>query len=285
MRKSCQFLAGSLLAVATAHSALLYNESFDYSAQLSNNDPIGTGAGGISHFSGNSTALDWVSSGLTHSALNNETGGAIFHDRDSGNRTTSSSDPSFLPLDPFTPSSPGDTFWIAGLIQYNDPGSVTVAFNNGEAVNRWGFGIDSSNNVIAVGAVGAGAATNNDTGVDAVADGSTYLFLARGTVGTGTSPTDSQLDFWFNPSDTSSVGALGGATWSTSGSGSKFGRHNGGGNDTYTTVSYSFNATSSAVDEIRFGNSFEDVIGVPEPGTLSLVGLALGSLLFARRHR
>lgn len=41
---------------------------------------------------------------------------------------------------------------------------------------------------------------------------------------------------------------------------------------------------SNAVDEIRIGDTFNDVIAVPEPGAASLLGIALGGLLLRRRR-
>jgi|GEM_PF-3265016 len=54
----------------------------------------------------------------------------------------------------------------------------------------------------------------------------------------------------------------------------------------YSVVSFGGkNATANpqGIDEIRFGASYQDVIGAPEPGSLALMGI--GGLLIARRRR
>jgi len=55
----------------------------------------------------------------------------------------------------------------------------------------------------------------------------------------------------------------------------------------YSVISFggkNATATPQGIDEIRFGASYDDVIGVvPEPGSLALLGL--GGLLIARRRR
>lgn len=48
---------------------------------------------------------------------------------------------------------------------------------------------------------------------------------------------------------------------------------------------FSSNSDTPKFDEFRLGTTLGDVIAIPEPGTLALVGIALGSLLLFRRRR
>jgi len=51
------------------------------------------------------------------------------------------------------------------------------------------------------------------------------------------------------------------------------------------TLDWSQRNFNPIYDEIRFGTTMESVMPIPEPGTLVLVGIALGSLLLFRRRR
>ena len=148
-------------------------------------------------------------------------------------------------------------------------------FGNTQSVNGIGFGSDSSGNIFLKASNNGGAAEEWDTGLE-VSLGETYLFIVRGTKGSGTSPTKSFVDIWVNPADTSSVAGLGTPTLGT-GTDSKFGRETGAYDSVIVDLSY-----QSRADEIRMGETLNDVI-VPEPATMSL--LALGGLAMIRRRR
>ncbi len=263
----------STLCASFTQAALLYSESFDYGSSTQN-------IVNVSNWVTGSGVVDYDhDGGLSHPQLELESSGSIHHNFASGTRGGTNSDASF---NPFPSDSAGAEYWIAGLLQINNhSGNTQVLFNNGQSVNRWGFGVDGSGNVILRASNNGGAETALDTGIDAAADGSSYLFLSRGTVGTGSSPTNSIVDFWFNPADTSSVANLGAADFST-GADSKFGRDSG----SYNSASISLGFQNRA-DEIRFGESLEDVIGaaIPEPGTFSLLLTAMGCFLLFRRKR
>lgn len=262
-------LAG-LFAASAAQATLLYDQPFDY----------GNSTFVINGFDGWSTGSGVVDydhdGGLDHAAMLGEIGGSMYHDHPSGNR----GGPQPITVNPFPTDTAGEDYWFAGLIQLaNHSGTSRIQFTNGQGVNTIGFGIDQDGDVILNASDNGGAASGIDTGIDAAADGSTYLFLVRGTVGTGTSPTNSTVEFWFNPADTSSVAALGtGANYFTTGADSKFGRDSGA----YSSASVNISFQSRA-DELRIGESLADVIGVPEPGSLALLGL--GTLLMLGRGR
>jgi len=253
-------------------AAVLFEESFEYGGSL---DDIRN----VSTWDTTSGVIDYDPTGLDAPGMNGEAGGSILHNFSGGSRSANLS----ISVDPFPTASAGDEFWFAGLIQLNSltfNNSTGFSFSNGQSVNNMGFFINSSGDVILNASDNGGAASSIDTGEDITATG-TYLFLSRATIGAGPdSDKQSTVDFWFNPTDTSSVAALGAATFST-GADSKIGRSTGA----YSSVSVNFGSENERVDEIRFGESLVDVVGVPEPGTFALVGIAFGTLLLIRRQR
>jgi len=279
MKRTTSLPISLLLAAASSlNAAVIFSESFDYGSS-----DIGNINANLANYSGSTGVIDYdADGGLTSASLNEEAGGALFYNfATSGSRSTLNTDAVF---DPFPSAGAGDTFWIAGLIQYNTLGQVSVLFQNGQSVNRWGFGIDASGNVLLRASDNGGAEAALDTGADAAADGSTYLFLSRATLGSGTSPTASTVDFWFNPADTSSIAALGSPTFST-GADSKIGRDSGA----YTGLTLDPGESPFArIDEIRFGEDLVDAVGVvPEPSAFALLAgfAAFGGLLLRRRLR
>jgi hypothetical protein len=273
MKELTILLVTGAMVAGSVHAELLFEEAFDYG-------PTTDDIENVSNWVTGSNVVKYDhDGGLTHAGIGGETGGSLWHDFASDQRGGDSPDAAF---NPFTGAASGTEYWLSGLIQINNLGETTViGFGNTETVNFWGFGVDAEGDVFLQGSDNGGAANTtgayHDTGIDIVADGSTYLFLSRATKGTGTSPTNSTIDFWFNHSDTSSVGALGGATFTT-GADSKIGRESGAYNVVFAQLAF-----GNRVDEIRFGDSLTDVVAIPEPSTFALLGIALGSLLLFRR--
>lgn len=269
-------LVAILFLTAAAQAGVLYEDGFDYG------DTTGLVKNG---FAGNWSTTSGVlyydhDGGLTHAGLEAEAGGAFYHDFTSGNRSiTNSVDPVF---DPFPGMGAGDALWFAGLIQLaNDSGTTNIQFSNGEGVNAIGFGVDADGDVIVTASLADAGAADHDTGVDAADDGSTYLFLVRGTLGSGPD-TDkaSRIDFWFNPADTSSEGALDTPDWTTGDANSKWGRSTGSYNSAVINASY-----QSRADGLRVGDTLNDVVNLPEPATLGLLALGGAGFMAVRRSR
>lgn len=270
-------LTGSalLFGVQSAAGALIFEEGFDYGASnISNMDDS------LANYTGSTGVIDYVA-GASLLGLGGESGGHLYYNFASADATRQVTNTA-ADFNPFTSAGQGDTFWIAGIIEYNTVGSLEIRFDNGQSVNDWGFGMDASGNVILIGSNNGGAATSLDTGLDASA-GNTYVFLSRTTLGSGTSPTDSTIDFWLNPT-LGSVATLGTPDFST-GADSKIGRDSGA----YTDLIFALGGSPFArVDEIRFGTDLSDVASViPEPSTYAMLGglLALGAAFLRRRRR
>ncbi|MFP4052634.1 MAG: PEP-CTERM sorting domain-containing protein [Phycisphaerae bacterium] len=258
-------LAGLLLA-SQASAGLLFSESFEYGdTRFDIDEDPATG------WDTGSGVVDYDPVGMTSDQLENEAGGSMHHDYGSGNRGGNKE----VSVDPFPGSVAGSEWWFAGLLQIaNNEESTAINFTNTQSVNSIGFGSDGSGNIILKASNTGSAAADQDTGLD-VTLGETYLFIVRGTKGTGISPEDSFVDIWVNPADTSSVAALGSPDFGTTGA--KFGRESGSYNSVTVSLSH-----QSRVDEIRMGESLNDVV-VPEPATMSL--LALGGLAGVLRRR
>jgi hypothetical protein len=215
--------------------------------------------------------------GLTHPGLNSVGGNYAYIYTGGSNSAASSSG-----FDPgFESASPGDTYWMTALAQWGGTGSeVKLQFNGANAVDHVGFRFATDGTVRLIGSNDGGTATELITGANAVA-GQTHLLLMRATFGSGDSGTrNSALDFWLDPSDVSSEGALGTPDYTT-GADSKFGR-----SGSYTGATITGGSASSSVipriDEVYFTKSFSDLALVPEPGSIGLVGIA--TVMLGRRR-
>lgn len=266
-------LAGMGLLTAPSLADVLFSDSFEYGDTTDNIQDV-------SDWNTSSGVLFYDhDTNLTHPGLGDEAGGSFHHDFGSGNRSISRT----LSIDPeFGSASPGDEWWLVGLIQLsNNSGSTTVIFSNSAAsgVSDIGYGIDSSGEAFFWGSTDGGGSAENGSGVTLNADGSTYLFVVQAIFGAGgDSDRLSTINFWVDPTNTSSVAALG--TPDLTDDASKFGRIG-----TYTQAQINLSFQSRA-DEIRFATTFEEALGVeviPEPTSLALLGL--GALCLARRRR
>jgi hypothetical protein len=202
--------------------------------------------------------------------MNGETGGSFWHNwSDSGADIDRSVSVSF-------PSTAGDTIWMAALINPKGTGDAGIFFDGPETVDGAGFKIGSGGTVYFTVSDNGGTDADHDTGIAAAVD-TTHFLLARLTYGAGSSSNrQSTAEIWVDPTDASSVAALGTADFST-GADSKWGRGTG-----WTSLRVDADA-QSRVDEIRVGEDLIDVVGIPEPTTLGLLGL--GGLAMLRRRR
>lgn len=266
MKRFCVALTMALLA-SSAWAGVIYSDSFAYGNATATVDSgvasPWTSGSGVTYYDHDG--------GLDHPAMNLETGGALWTDFP---ENRGSNDPSFS-LD-LSAVAAGETVWYAALVQYNTSGGLHSLTFAGGTVTDLGFAIDGSGNLYVRASDNGGANANHDTSIDISANG-TYLMLLRATQGTGTSPTNSSVDFWFDPANTSSVAALGPADWST-GADSKWGRHT----QDQTNISAEVSG-QGRTDEIRVGNQLVDVVGIPEPATMGL--LSLGGLALLRRRK
>lgn len=269
-------LTGSalLFSVHSVAGAVLFKESFDYGI---NNIPDMDNT--LANYSGGTSTIDYVA-GSSLAGLGGESGGHLYYNFATADATRQVTNTA-ADFNPFPDAEGGATFWMAGIIEYNTVGSVEIRFDNGQTVNDWGFGMDASGNVMLIGSDGGAVANPLDTGLDASA-GNTYVFLSRATLGAGTSPTASTIDFWLNPTLTS-VATLGTPDFTT-GADSKIGRDTGA----YTDLIFTLGGSPSVrVDEIRLGTDFSDVSAIPEPSTYAMIGglLTLGMVALRRRRR
>jgi len=262
------------LFVASASAAPLYEESFDYgnsSDNIQNVSNWDTGSGVL---------LYDHDGGLDHPQMHGETGGGFHHDHPDGNRDVDN--PTDLSFDIFTGASAGDTWWMSALIEWDgttpNRGDTTVMIDGDQTVNGLGFGVREDGTVFLQASDNGGTDSPIDTTATAVS-GTTHLFLVKATFGAGSSGTrNSTIDFWFDPAGTSSEGALGSVTFST-GADSKFGR------DGVFNVAKMITGAGTRVDEIRFGETLEDAVGVvPEPTSASAV-LVIGGIMGLMRRR
>lgn len=262
-------LAGAL-AVGPAFAASLYSEGFDYGGAN-----IGVATGNLGTWTSNSNVLqyDW-DGGLDVPTMNGETGGALWLNFSDPRNASDSS----LNVD-MSGLAAGGTIWMAAIAEYvSGTGTAHSIQAQGGSVTGIGFEITSAGDVRVYGSNNGSATTTTDTGINAASG--TYLLLLRATKGNTTDSfgvNNSVIDFWFDPSDTSSVGALGGADWTT-GADSKFGRDS----QSLTSI-FAQPSEQGRIDEIRLGEDLIDVIGVPEPTSVALLGL--GGLMLARRRR
>lgn len=261
----CSF---ALLGGSSALAAVIYSESFDYgnTTKAINGTAGWTSASTLTKYDHDG--------GLDHASMSGEKGGSLWLDHTDTRFATDS-----LPTPDWSLSNlpNGGEIWLAALFQYVPAtGSDHYLTLDGGSVSDLGFRITSAGVVQVLASNNGGNAATHSTPLTGTTAG-TYLMLLRATKGAGTSPTESTIDFWFNPSNTSNVASLGTPTWTT-GADSKFGRD--------TEYFSNFTAAPSEqgrIDEIRLATNLSEVIAIPEPRAPLLGGL--GMLILLRRRR
>lgn len=276
MKSHCKsFLIGSLFSLIcsiTVQANILYLQQFDYESSQNGNNFTDTNFPGEGWSSGTGVITYQHDAGLTYPGLSpTPTGGAMVYDfgGGTGSRSATQAD-AFLDYGDF---SAGEIFEFSALInveraEFDD---AYIAFNSGSVVNNVRLGLDSDNMYVTAWMNGGvttatGPAWSLDT---------THAFLMRVTQGTGTSPTDSLVEIWFDP-DYSNLGTAD----FTSTSDTRIGRS--GAANAYTGVTYGGGTIGDARviwDEVQ-------VVAIPEPSTYAaLFGLfALGLVIWRRRR-
>jgi len=281
--------AGLMMPATGAHAAPLFEESFDYTAggdltTASSNAWAATlqnGSGAAPRFDVGAGSLNFerngnavATSGNTAAAFVQNSGDDLAYSRSLG-QTFNSGTVWFGWLQISSPGSNQDTFLMLG-----DSGANTVTDKPNSTFAQVIFGRDSStSNNLAYGTAND-TSTLFDTGVNGVtaAQANSNAPAAQANFMVVAVDFDNNLaDFYVNPdpldisdNDFSATGVtFGGSAISHV---SMFRE-----NDIFS------GDFSGFFDEIRVGDSFLDVTGIPEPTSVALVGL--GSLALLRRRR
>jgi hypothetical protein len=263
--------ASPLLLASALQAQVVYNQSFDYEAGDNGNTFTDTNFPGEGWSSGTGVITYQHDAGLSYPGMSPAVaGGAMVYDfgGGTGSRSATQTD-AFLDYGDF---AAGQVYEFSALLKVEraDFNEVSVAFNSGSVVNNVRFGLDQSN--IFVTAWMNGAATTA-TGPAWSLD-TTHAIMMRVTQGTGTSPTDSLVEIWFDP-DYSNLGSAD----FTSTSDTRIGRS--GASNAYTNVTYG----GSTIGNARVVWDEVNVTAVPEPATFAIFAglLALG-LVYVRRR-
>lgn len=256
----CAAALGLTLGFATSTQAsLLFEESFTYSA-----GDLSTESGSV-----------WNDTGTTI-----ESGSLTFGDlTTSGNRVTMSDDSSWIDVDLGASNlEDGDVIWFSVLVNPHNVGTnPDLGFAFGTDKLNDSNGVPMSNSGEGLGfrfKGGLKATTWSGTATSAGSAGATAgevnLVLGRMTFGaTDTidiwNVTNTDLSFDINTPGSTLTAAFNQAQ--------------------FDTIAFSDKTANprDQVDEIRFGTTAADVLPVPEPGSLALLGL--GGLLISRRRR
>ncbi|MCC5844462.1 MAG: PEP-CTERM sorting domain-containing protein [Verrucomicrobia bacterium] len=199
----------------------------------------------------------------------------------------------------FDYAAPGTgDFYMAFLIQNDSANAVadTRLWLQGLSApdgNRDAFfDINHTDNTLMFSAGGGSGLETTDFGLNSGAN----LVVVRAiydfginTAGNPNAAFYDRVEFWINPTLTASAAPTSADLGTPDASGFGIMRSfNGNGTPlAYNSLHFrhSLNSGSVSLDEFTITTSLSDIVAIPEPGTLALVGIALGSLVLFRRRR
>jgi|GEM_PF-1296007 len=263
-------------AMVAVQAEPIYTQSFDYgSSTLDFGDDL-SGSG----WSDNTGVIDYVpTAGLTYPGFNSSVGGALVYNFPSAALRSAAQDISY----DFEADPDGQVYWLFAL------GAVNTALTTGGFTEMNLDGLVGSPDVNSIKFVMTdtgfyGEAFSTGSAVTQV-NGGTYTlgetigFLAKVTKGTGASPENTVVDFWFNP-DLANLGVANGSITD-----SKFARD--GSAAALDQVKFGGDTGGSYTwDEVRFTTDFNNIHVIPEPSSLLLtaMGLLVGITVMRRRN-
>ncbi|MCC5845668.1 MAG: PEP-CTERM sorting domain-containing protein [Verrucomicrobia bacterium] len=263
--KAAILMAAVSLATVT-HAALIV-ENFDYGESSGNLVNFGSAGGGwAGGWTGNTAPNYSPTLNLTYTApgYNN-----LDNDASTGSAVRNGGNAASVATRDFSDTLDG-TVWVSAL-------AYRTATN--QHVLLWLRGDGSTSNFISIrntGAVVRIAGNDTTQSTHPFALDETNLFLARVTLN---QDAGDRIDFWINPDLSGGEAGLGIPTVF---------RDTGTIGNALTGIGVSFENDNATLDAIRISNDpngFEMVTAIPEPGTLALMGIALGSLVLFRRRR
>lgn len=261
MKHTLPLGALGLLAVsAPLNAALIAYESFNYASIANGTASTGTGFGGNWNVGQGSIA---VTTGLTYSGLPSEF---------SSGRTTGAARAKESLASPITSGTIFTTLLLknsgnsggdgAGFILSGTSGNLFVGFGAGFSADQTGFGL---------GAIDSGNGWGNPSGFTSAANiSNTAIHFIAFSTNLATNSTS----LWINPTPANvAAGTLGAAnlTISSVTLGS------------ITGIGMNAISAQTTIDEVRIGDSWASVAGVPEPTSAGLIGIG-GLVLLLRRR-
>jgi len=253
----------ALLAVSSPlNAALIAYESFNYTSIANGTAATGTGFSGNWNVGQGSIA---VTTGLTYSGLPSDA---------SSGRTTGAARAKETLASPITSGTIFTTLLLknsgnsggdgAGFILSGSSGNLFVGFGAGFSADETGFGL---------GAIGSGDGWGNPTSFTSAANISN---TAVHFIAISTNLATNSTSLWINPTAANvAAGTLGAANLTI----------NSVTLGTITGIGMNAISAQTTIDEVRIGDSWASVAGVPEPSTSAgLIGIGGLFLLLRRRN-
>ena len=271
MKKNLLIFAVMMSGTLIVNADVIYSQSFDYAAGQNGNTFTEANFSGEGWSSGTGVITYQHNAGLSYPGLVSQ-GGALQYDFDGGTGGRSA-EQTFSSNLSFADFAAGDKFYFSALVRVdralNSEASIVVNFQGNNVVNRPNFIVTETDMQVQAWTNGG----ENIISGPSYLVGDTLAFLME--LEKGTTDNNNILSIWFNPADLSNPGVPDFVSTSDT----RFGRDAG----ILNGVSYSgsnVGDTQWTMDQVRVATT-----AIPEPGTLVLVGIALGSLVLFRRRK